>query len=338
MPEAARPGPAPRAEPAPARRGWRRRLDDWFVGRLPEAESWTLTQRNLYILPTASGWAFAGMLVVMLLGSINYQLSLGYALTFLLAGCALVGMQLTHRTLIGLTLRLRPVAPVHAGEVASIEVVVDNRAGLRDSVGLAFHRRGEDAASRTWITVPAQGQACALLRFVPARRGWHAVPPIVVDTDFPLGLFRAWTVLRPAERVLAWPAPEADAPPLPERQALAQEYAVTLRPGGSELEGVRAWRRGDPLRQVLWKKVARAGELVSRDTGTPVHEVHWLDWSAPQMVRCTEEQRLSRLAAWVNQAARLELPVGLRLPGRQWPPALGEAHRRRMLEALALWP
>ncbi len=47
----------------------------------------------------------------MLVSSINYQLNLGYVLTFLLAGSALVSIHMTHGTLRGLTLRLRPARP-----------------------------------------------------------------------------------------------------------------------------------------------------------------------------------------------------------------------------------
>ncbi len=71
------------AAPGPA---LRRRFRAWWQARLPRTDTWTLTQRNIYILPTAAGWAFALTLLVMLLASINYQLNLGYVLTFLLAG------------------------------------------------------------------------------------------------------------------------------------------------------------------------------------------------------------------------------------------------------------
>ena len=47
-----------------------------------------LTQRNVYILPTAPGLMLALTLLLLLVTSINYQLNLGYLLTFLLAGCA----------------------------------------------------------------------------------------------------------------------------------------------------------------------------------------------------------------------------------------------------------
>ena len=57
----------------------------------------TLTQGNVYILPTRAGWMFALTLLVLLLASINYQLNLGYVLTFLLAGSGVVSMHVTPR-------------------------------------------------------------------------------------------------------------------------------------------------------------------------------------------------------------------------------------------------
>ena len=78
--------------------------------RLKQTDTWQLGQRNIYILPTRAGLTFALTLIVMLLASINYQLNLCYALTFLLAGAGLVSMHVTHSNLRGLTLHLRPPA------------------------------------------------------------------------------------------------------------------------------------------------------------------------------------------------------------------------------------
>jgi hypothetical protein len=83
----------------------------WWQARLPLTDTWQLGQRNIYILPTRAGFTFAGTLLVMLLAAINYQLNLGYALTFLLAGAGLVSMHVTHGNLRGLTLHLRPTVP-----------------------------------------------------------------------------------------------------------------------------------------------------------------------------------------------------------------------------------
>ena len=93
------PGPSPRdlvmgtASLSPAR-FVQQRFQRWLQARLPLSDSIMLTQRNVYILPTRPGFMLGATLIVLLVGSINYQLNLGYLLTFLLAGSALVSMHL----------------------------------------------------------------------------------------------------------------------------------------------------------------------------------------------------------------------------------------------------
>jgi uncharacterized protein (DUF58 family) len=329
----------PRDDPAPRRersaRGLRRRWRDWWLGRHPRTDTWTLTQRNVYILPTKGGWVFAATLLVMLLASINYQLNLGYVLTFLLTGAGLVSIHLTHNTLRGLTLRLRPPAPAFVGEPVALEVVLTSPGGTRHGVGLNLHHR-PDEKYISWVDVPAQGQAGARLAVVPAARGWHEAPALLVETRFPFGLFRAWSVWRPASEVLAWPAPERPTPPLPPARAAGSEVRPARTGVGAELDGVRAWRRGDSLRQVLWKKAARAGELVSRDTAAEGGRQLDLDWHDAAGTG-NADARLARLAAWVLEAERQGLTYGLRLPGQVFERGHGDAHRRELLKALALW-
>jgi len=185
----------------------------WFENRLPVSDSQTLTQSNIYIVPTKAGFAFALTLILMLVASINYQLNLGYLLTFLLAGSALVSMHLTHATLRGLTLRVKPPAPVFLGEGADLDIVLNNPGSTRHGIGLAV--RHQRPFSFAWCDVPAQGSATARVSFVPLQRGLTPVPTLMAETRFPLGLFRAWTIWRPAARVLAYPEPEAPPAPLP---------------------------------------------------------------------------------------------------------------------------
>jgi uncharacterized protein (DUF58 family) len=323
------PGPWARLSP----RAWFRR---WWQARLPHTDTWQLGQRNIYILPTRAGFTFAATLLVMLLASINYQLNLGYALTFLLAGAGLVSMHVTHGNLRGLTLHLRPVAPVFVGEAALLEVVLSNPGRPRHGLALRFEDRGTHGEALGWCDAAAQTQSAVLLSLTAARRGRQAVPTLVIETSFPFGLFRAWTVWRPAARLLAWPRPEDPAPALPAAVAAAGDLRLLRRGAGGELDGVRPWRRGDSMRQVAWKKVARSGELVSRETATTPQRELWLSWDDTQ--GADVERRLSRLAAWTLRAEREGLDCGLRLPGLEVAAGLGESHRRAMLDALGQWP
>jgi len=310
-------------------------FERWLMKRLAVTDTWLLTQGNIYILPTKAGVAFALTLLLMLVASINYQLNLGYVLTFLLAGAGGVSMHLTHGTLRRLTLHMRPPAPVFAGEGALLEIVLTNPGRERNSLQIHFHDRVRAGRSFVWADVPALAQMVARVTMVPPTRGWHEVQPLVIETVFPFGLFRAWTVWRPAARVLAWPRPETPAPTLPAATPVPGEQALPQREAGTELDGVRSYRRGDAMRLLVWKKVAKTGQLVSRETVAAGTRELWLDWIAAPSADA--ERRLSRLAAWVQAAERGGLAYGLRLPGREIAPGQGDAHRRAALDALATY-
>ena len=314
-----------------------RRIRAWFETRLPRSDSCTLSQHNLYILPTKAGWGFGLTLLVMLLASINYQLNLGYALTFLLGGAAGISMHQTHGNLRRLVLHVKAPAPVFAGEPATLEVVLANPGRERHGVGLGLYAARRQGMA--FCDVPKGGQTSLRLRFTPATRGLHALPTLLVETHFPLGLFRAWTVWRPAATALVYPAPQQPAPPLPAGQPSAHgELPVRVGSGG-EFDGVRAYRRGDPASQVVWKKVAHSGELVSRDTSASAAQALQLDLASAGGSNASPnalEERLSRLTAWVLLADQQSLGYGLRLPGVDLPAAAGETQRRAALQALAL--
>jgi uncharacterized protein (DUF58 family) len=202
----------------------------------------------------------------------------------------------------------------------------------------AVHIKGPGTAPQqalVWCDAPHKGQTSLHISLVPPHRGWHAVPALVMETVFPFGLFRAWTVWRPAARVLAWPMPERTPPPLPHSASSSTEERASRRASGGEWDGVRPWRRGDTMRQVVWKKVARSGELVSRETAGSAVREQWLDWA--DAATPDVEARLSRLTAWLLLAEREGLACGLRLPGRVLPPDLGDAHRVNALNLLGQW-
>jgi len=307
----------------------------WWDARLHPRESQTLTQRNIYIVPSRAGLAFCVTLLLLLVVSINYQLSLGFALTFLLAGSAAASMHMTHGSLRGLTLHLKPLAPAFDGEAALLEVVVTNPGAGRHGLGFGLDL-GARPIALAYAEIVADGQTPVHLGWLAPGRGLHALPPVRVESRYPFGLFRAWTIWRPAGRQWVYPRPEAPTPPWP--QAAAPQGSDKPAPhvgAGTEFEGVRAYRRGDTLRQVLWKKAARSGELVSRETAGAVQRELWLQWNQAQLAE--PEDRLSRLAAWVVAADAAGHAYGLRLPGVELAPEHGPAQRQAALQALASW-
>lgn len=293
-------------------------------------------QRNIYIVPSRPGLFFCVTVGVLLVASINDQLSLGYALTFLLAGAGLASMQATHANLRGVTLDLRPPAAVFAGEEVELEIRVHNPGAARWGLGVGLD--GRDVFS--WVDAPARGHAVVHVRYAAEQRGLHELPTLRIVTRFPLGLFRAWSYWRPAAQVWIYPKPEQPVAPFaPQRAGLDDERLSVPSPQqGLDFEGVRPYRRGDSPRRVLWKKAAFALEhdlpLTVRDTTAPATRQLWLAWTDTRGI-ADDEARLSRLSAWVLAAEQAQLAYGLQLPGFEAEPGLGGTQSRLCLEQLA---
>ena len=327
----------------------RKRFQKWFESRLPLTDTLQLTQRNVYILPTPVGWMMVLTLLVLLVASINYQLNLGYLLTFLIGGSVLVGMHVAHNNLRGMHLSLARNSAANkaqfASDNASFEVILSStNQSVRYGIGLRLADL-EDSVNWTWVDVPAQGSTTLEVTGKPMTRGLHPVPTLLTETRFPLGTFRVWTVWRPAAKIWVYPAPEMQAPALPMGEPSSGEVKLSPVQASGEFDGVRSYRRGDPLKQVVWKKAAKvwgdAGEhesdatsqLISRDVQHTQAQVLYLDYFRTGCANA--EAALSRMCAGVIQADQLGLTYGLRLPRLEIAPSQGETHKHQCLQALA---
>lgn len=296
----------------------------------PEPAPIVLTQRRVYVLPTRAGLAYGLSLLFMLVGTINYNLSLGYALIFLLAGLGLVTLLHTFRNLVLLELSPGRVEPVFAGETAYFGLQLLNRRS-QARFGLGLNLEGGETVS---CDLPAHATSTVSLPRPAARRGWLRAGRATLQTRFPLGLVRAWSYIEPDMRCLVFPRPEPAAPPPP----LSPGGVLARADGGrgcEDFSGLRGHQPADSPRHVAWKAAAREQTLLTKlFAGASLTQV-WLDWNElPQGM--DTEARLARLTRWLIDAHAQNLAYGLKLPGRQIPLGQGPRHYLDCLEALAL--
>jgi len=296
-----------------------------------------LDGRRVYILPTRAGLGFAGLLLLLLIGAINYNLGLGFGLTFVAGACAVVDMVQTTRNLSGLVLSAGRAGAVFAGEAAPFELRVDNPTNLaRYAVWIDFEQA--DTPRQAVDVAPGAGTTLVLRAPTPAR-GWMRPPRVHLATRFPLGLFGAWSWWQPDARALVYPFPEQDAPPLPMQGHPSPDGAGGA--GSDDFAGVRSYQPGDPLRHLAWRQIARlgpdhGGQLVSKhfEGGTVDELVLDFDALPPQL---GVELKLARMTRWVLEAEARALPYAFRLGRVHYDAALGTAHEAACLRALALY-
>ena len=201
------------------------RFANWLYGFTPpERGTVVLVHRRVYIVPAQLGWYFVLTLLILLIGSINYTLSLGFGLTFLLGGMALAGMVHTARNLARMAVSAGRAEPVFAGETAQFRLYLEARAGFDRPSILARHVRSR---AQMVLDVPAAGLAEVVLGVPAEKRGWLPIGRVMLETRFPLGIFRAWSYIEPDARCLVYARPERSALPVPS----AEGAKGTLRSG-----------------------------------------------------------------------------------------------------------
>lgn len=291
----------------------------------------TLDRQRIFILPTRHGLLFAITLLLMLLGAINYTLSLGFVLTFLLGGMALVTILHTFRNLTQLTISAGKTLPVFAGQQASFTICLTNNITVEKfALGVML----EKSQPSQFYDISAGVTATATLSLHAPQRGLLQLGRFTLFTRFPLGLFHAWSKVDLGMTSIVYPQPETAR--LPEFTGIQGHGGkAVIAEGSDDFRGMRPYHSGDSLRHIAWKAMAQGrGMLTKQFSGQAMPEL-WLNWE--DLAGMATEARLSRLCRWVLDAQQAGLSYGLQIPGTTIAPDNGETHQRICLETLALF-
>jgi uncharacterized protein (DUF58 family) len=307
------------------------RWNRWLVRRIPAAASVRLNQRRIFIIPSRVGGAFMLALLLMLLAAINYQNSLAYGLTFMLAAVFVVAILHTYRNLAGLILKAGSTPAVFVGEQAGFRVRLESSARAHQAISL-----GWPPAQLQTQDVTTLGLSECLLNLPALQRGWLRPGRLRVESRFPLGILVAWSWVDLDLAVLVYPRPIAGELPLTAGASDDQDEEGS-RPHGQgvdDYQGLKTYQPGDSKRRLHWKAYSRGQGLLVKDfasiSGRDLH----LDFAA---LAGDVEARLSLLCHWVLQLSTHQQPFALSLPGCELPADSGEQHREACLRALALF-
>ncbi len=305
-------------------------LKRFFVGEGPLQPPYLLTQRRVYILPTKQGLAFALLLFIMLLGSINYSNSLGYFLTFLLASLSVVAIFHTYKNLLKLSFGPAICKPVFAGDNAEFMVKVDNKNYQTRFSVLTF------TSQKHTITadIPENSISHINVKHSFDSRGYVSLPRFTVESRFPFGLFRTWALIQFDQKQLVYPKPSNDKI-LPVKSAGYAEGNQQLKSGSDDFKGLRSYVEGDPLQHIHWKSFARHQSLRTKEFSSASSNELWLNWS--DTTAKTIELKLSQLTRWLLIADKSNLSYGLTIPDCTIKPGSGQQHLESCLKQLALY-
>ena len=318
-------------------------LSRYLNKRQPAADKVRLVQKLIFILPTRYGWWFVLLITLLYLLGTNYQNNLILLLCYLLLSVFLVNIVLAYQNMSGLTLQCKQAAEGFAGEATTAVVNLSN-----DKKHLMLNMNfvqpdntknpdtkdndAKDSDTRQNETVLlSQPATTATLNLNGTKRGKYALPRIKITSQYPFGLWRAWSYVALAQHYWVYPTPDADKSVLNSLSDDASQQAKT-----DAGETLSPYRAGDSVRHMVWKRLARdpANPVVRQQHFSAQAEPSWV--VVPPLSGDALERALRYACQQLLQLEQSGSSYGLKLPALTLPQAKGPQHLQRCLQELAL--
>lgn len=252
-------------------------------------------------------------------------------------------------------LRVRRIVPesIVAGQPFQLRYIVSNehRWAIARSVILedVFPNGSRDGAPQAFIRSLRPGESVTLnVPFVCHRRGRIPLDAVRFISRFPFNLVTKAVRLKTSQELIVCPAlgrmlidPGSAAR---STEAAASAANSGRSRGDEEYSGIREYRHGDSVRKIYWRRSARTGQLVIRETTQSVHKLYWCVIDSRSNARDADETAaleatMSAAATFICSSLEQGASVGLICNGDPLvilPPGSGRAYRPRLLRELAL--
>jgi len=306
-------------------------VKQWMRSVSTNQQGWAeIKGRQIYILPTKYGFLFGILLILMLIGSVNYANNPAFLVTFLLTGLYINTLFLTWHNLRGLSIRWTQSHPAFADEDAEFFFEA-SQWNNREHHGI--HLALSNNQPCVFNTALNDSTFISAL-FKSRNRGRLKPKKITIASRYPLGLFHAWAYLDISAEAIIYPKPSTyTASHLNQTESISDSGDKGI--GHDDFVGHRDFFNGDNPRHINWKYVASGKGVYIKQFGGQLPNHVWLDIDA--LEEGSLETKLSQLSASIIELENEQTLYGLRLDSLEIDPAIGYKHKHHCLKSLALY-
>ncbi len=291
-----------------------------------------INRKQLYILPTRHAISYFFILLLILFGSINYENSLGFMLVFLLVSLGFLGMIYTHQNINQLKIKIGQAEPVFAGQSIYFPVYISQTSNsIRPNLKLL----SETGQITSTHLINNKNTECQL-QLTTTQRGYVSPGRIKLYSEYPLGLFHAWSWLKLKGQCIVYPEPDSQHHPLNFTENDTQGTSISNKQGIDDFAGIRQYQAGDLPNHMAWKAIARTGQLQTKLFNNESTKKIWINWNNTNET-LDIEHRLSILCRMILDANDKNIVYGLKMPDTVIQPSSGLQHKHNCLKTLSLF-
>jgi uncharacterized protein (DUF58 family) len=269
------------------------KMHPWFLKQFKK-------RARIYIMPTRMGGYLNGLIFLMLLLSVGYGNNLLLIFTLFLFGLNLIWVIQTHFHL-------------HALRVDS--VTVNDGFALENSIVEIFWRKTPDVPHK-WnfklfaenvdlkLDVLENSHTKSISQIIFPKRGVWCFQHLMISSEMPFGLYKAWIYLPINAKAHAYPAKLKDPPIINIDSTFNDGDIATSRPGPHDVWNLGPYQ-GESSRRISWKHYARTGELVVKEGEEFSKAV--VHFRLP-LLKDNKEFILSKIATQMIQCSMSDIP------------------------------
>ncbi len=291
---------------------------------------------------TRAGQLFVALTLLVGFAAINTGSNLLHAMFGIQLGLVIASGVLSEAMVRRTTVACTPLAPLHADTPTPLRMRVHNPdrfTVLCVSVEIDPLRPSDATCVPVFAVAVAPQETVELTSHaVLPRRGRAHLPPLVLSTRFPFGLFVKRRELTSMQELVVYPRIRPVEPLRLECEAEALEEHGCRAGRSGEVHGLREYRDGDELRGIHWPATARlARPIVREHAASSGHEL-MLELARGR----SGDDGFERAVVDAASTAVALLDTGLVATGLAYagtelvPPRLGEAQKHAILRELAL--
>ncbi len=302
--------------------------EQWVKKRNRLENPQTVHSRNLYILPTGFGWAYTLVVLALFLGAVNSQINAIFLMSFILVVIGLVSAFEAHANLKNLSFKFISIEDVQQGIPARVILSIQSTNKIRFGIEFQISSQPKTRLEK----IPPEG-----LEFIvpieTATRGYYLLPPIIISSFFPFGIFRVWSYVYFQEHYYVYPQPINPGfwPEAYFAQNTKQKHTV----GDEEFYDLKQVENPWMEPKLIHWRIAAKGQgwyLKIMDS----NEVDYWLFKLSDLHSIDLENNLQNLSYWLQAAEHNGMIYGLELKSSPTHFARGEEHLQHCLRQLAL--
>ncbi|MBI5213800.1 MAG: DUF58 domain-containing protein [Nitrospirae bacterium] len=288
---------------------------------------------------TNAGWLYIALTLFLGFAGVNTSNNLIYLIVSALLGFMAISGFFGKRNLSKIDIDAEIPQEIFANKEFPLKISLKNLKGFLPIflMRVKIMQDGQRYIETLFPFVDKKSYSSGYMDISFKNRGRRGIKDIYVCSVFPFNFFVRCRRLSASFDFIVFPEPKKSALlNVIERQRLSKGEIQTDKTGyESEMLSIRKYVLGDPFKYINWKATAKTGGLKTKEFSSLSYQPIVIDFEKIDIKNI--EEKISCIAYMILQLLKKNIPAGLRIDGRFYPPDISNAHKISMLKELALY-